>query len=226
MIYGLAAAGFLRRAERSHDEFDGWLAAAAVLAGASHLNYFLYPAVYSQVFSLGDVFRFCSCAVLLAGSAREISSYWQALPRAAAAEEQRRIAHDLRDGLGEELEYLLRNIDSLDGPAATEMGAQLRRAAERAQHAAHRAIGRLAGPWSEPVGSMAGGANADRRAGVKTIRLRLRPRVLYLAGTWPRLRETAHFMNDPDAELIRRMAAVANRIFRILLVKRNCLCGS
>jgi hypothetical protein len=226
MVYGLAAAGFLRRAERSHDEFDGWLAAAAVLAGTSHLNYFLYPGMYSQLFSLGDVFRFCSCAVLLAGSAREISSYWQALPRATAAAEQRRIAHDLRDGLGEELEYLLRNIDSLDGPAATEMGAHLRRAAERAQLAAHQAISRLAGPRGEPVSSIAGAADDDRRAGARTIRLRLRPRVPYLAGTWPRLREAAHLMNNSDAELIRRMARAQKRIFRILLVKDRCLHGS
>lgn len=226
MIYGLAAAGFLRRAERSHDEFDGWLATAAVLAGASHLNYFLYPGAYSQLFSLGDVFRLCSCAVLLAGSAREISSYWQALPQAAAAEERRRIARDLSDGLGEELAYLLRNLDSLDGPAATEMGAHLRRAAERAQLAAHQAISRLTGPRSGPVGVI-GAGNAGRGGGssftadggkARALRLRLRPRVLYLAGTWPRRRGAAHSMNDPADELGH------DRLFRYFVNYRLLLC--
>lgn len=151
MIYGLAAAGFMRHAERSHDEFSGWLAVAAVLAGASHLNYFLYPTMYSQFISVGDVFRLCAYAALLAGSAREISSYWQALPRAAAQEERQRIARDLHDGLTKELGYLLKNLSSIDGAAGTETGEQLRKAAERAQVAARMAISRLGSSPGERV---------------------------------------------------------------------------
>ena len=151
MIYGLAAAGFLRHAERTDDEFSSWLAVAAVLAGASHLNYFLFPTMYGQLVSLGDVFRLCSYAVVLAGSAREISSYWQALPLVAAQEERQRIARDLHDGLTKELGYLLTNLGSLDGAVNTETGAHLRRAAERAQVAARLAISRLASTPAEPV---------------------------------------------------------------------------
>jgi signal transduction histidine kinase len=224
LIYGLAAAGFLRRAERSHDEFDGWLAVAALLAGASHLNYFLYPGMYSQLISLGDVFRLCSYAVLLAGSAREISSYWQALPQAAALEERRRIARDLDDSLGRELAYLLRNLDSLDGTAATESGAPLRRAAERAQLAAQQAVSRLAGTRSGPEGGAIAAGNAGgwgwpgfTAYGGKAKALRLRPRlrprprprVLFLAGTRPRRRGTGGAANYPDAGLIHRVDRLA-----------------
>jgi signal transduction histidine kinase len=142
-IYGLAAIGFLRRSERSHDEFLGWLAIAAVLAAATHVNYFLYSTLSSQFVSIGDVFLLCFYAVLLAGSAREIWSYQRALPEAAVLEERRRIARDLHDGLVQELAYLARNLDSLDGPA-DETKARLRRAAERAQLEVRFAIDTLA----------------------------------------------------------------------------------
>jgi len=142
-IYGLAAVGFLRRSERSHDEFFGWLAIAAVLAAAAHVNYFLYSTLSPQFVSIGDGFLLCFYAVLLAGSAREIWSCQRASPEAAVLEERRRIARDLHDGLAQELAYLARNLDSLDGPA-DETKARLRRAAERAQLEVRFAIDALA----------------------------------------------------------------------------------
>jgi signal transduction histidine kinase len=151
VIYGLAAAGFLRRAQRSRDRFWGWLAVAAVLAAASHVNYVLYPGQYSPFVSLGDLFRLSFYAVVLAGSAREIWSYWRALSEVAVLEERRRIARDLHDGLAQELAYLVRNLESVDGPADRDMTARLHRTAERAQLEARLAISTLAAPRRQPV---------------------------------------------------------------------------
>jgi signal transduction histidine kinase len=151
MIYGVAATGFLRRFERARDEFFGWLALAAVLAAASYLNYFLYPDSYSQFVSIGDVFRFCFYAALLAGSARDTWSYWHTLSEAAVLEERQRIARDLHDGLAQELAYLSRNISSLGGTVDKEMASALRRAAERAQHEVRVAISALASSHSQSV---------------------------------------------------------------------------
>jgi signal transduction histidine kinase len=150
-IYGLAALGFLRRSERFHDEFFGWLAVAAVLAAAAHVNYFLRPTLYAQYVTIGDVFLLCFYAVLLAGSAGEIWSRWRALPEAAVLEERRRIACDLHDGPAQELAYLLRNLDSLDGMVDKETKASLRRAAERAQLEVRLAIDTFAAPHSQSV---------------------------------------------------------------------------
>jgi signal transduction histidine kinase len=149
--YGVAAAGFLRRFEQARNEFFGWLAVAAVLAAASYLNYFLYPDSYSQSVSIGDIFRFCFYATLLAGTARETWSYSHTLSEAAVLEERQRIARDLHDGLAQELAYLLRNINSLDGTVDKETTAALRRAAERAQLEVRVAISTLASSHSQSV---------------------------------------------------------------------------
>jgi signal transduction histidine kinase len=151
LLYGTAAAGFFRRSRRAGEEFLGWLAIAAVLAAASHVNYLLYPSLYSSWVHVGDFFRLCFYAVLLAGSMREIWSYWRALPAAAVAEERRRIARDLHDGLAQELVYLGRNLDSLDGEASGDTLTRLRRAVERAQFESRRAVGTLAAPAGQAI---------------------------------------------------------------------------
>jgi signal transduction histidine kinase len=150
-MYGLAAAGFLRRTGRFHDEFPDWLAIAAVLAAAAHVNYFLHPALYAQFVSIGDVFLLCFYVVLLAASAREIWSHWRALSEAAVLEERRRIARDLHDGPAQELAYLLRNLNALNGMVEEETKAHLRRAAERAQLEVRLAIDAFGATHSQSV---------------------------------------------------------------------------
>ena len=128
-----AAAGYLGRSQRPDGGLFGWLSAAAVFAAAAHLNYFLYPSLYARVVSVGDTFRLCFFIVLLAGSMREIWSYWQALSQVMVTRERRRIARDLHDGLAQELAYLTRNVDALTGSADEEALDRLRRAADRAR---------------------------------------------------------------------------------------------
>jgi signal transduction histidine kinase len=149
-LYAVATYGFLRLARQLGDEFFGWLAIAAVLAAASHVNYLLYPAINSQSLYTGDAFRYAFYAVLLVGSMREIWSYWRALSRAAVLEERQRIACDLHDGLAQELAYLERNLDSLNGTADENSLRRLRRAVERAQLESRRAINTLAAPSGQP----------------------------------------------------------------------------
>ena len=151
LLYGVAAVGFLRSSQRLGDEFLGWLSIAAVFAAASHVNYFLYPSLYSQWVHIGDAFRLCFYALLLTGSMREIWSYWHALSEAAVAEERRRIARDLHDGLAQELVYLARNLDSLDGDTSSTTLKRLRRAVERAQFESRRAVSTLAAPAGQAI---------------------------------------------------------------------------
>jgi signal transduction histidine kinase len=152
VLYGLAAVGFVNRSRRFGDEFFGWLAIAAILAVVSHLNYSLFPSLYSQsVLYTGDVFRFACYVALLVGCMREISSYWKALSEAAVLEERRRIARDLHDGLAQELAYISRNLGSY--AAQTDAGTleRLRLAVERAQLESRRAIHALGLPGNQAV---------------------------------------------------------------------------
>ena len=151
VLYTAASVGFLRRSRRFGDEFLGWLAISGVLAALSHLNYSLYPSPYGELIHVGDIFRLCFYAMLLAGSMREIWSYWQALSEAAVLEERQRIARDLHDGLAQELACLARNLDSVDGERGEEALGLLRGAVERAQLESRRVVSSLAAPCAEPV---------------------------------------------------------------------------
>ncbi len=82
---------------------------------------------------------------------REIWSYWHALSEAAVDEERRRIARDLHDGLAQELAYLARNLDSLDGEPGDATLKRLRGAVERAQLESRRAVSTLAAPSGQDV---------------------------------------------------------------------------
>ena len=143
VLDALAAVGFARRSRRFGDEFSGWLAIAAVFAAAAHVNYFVYPSLYGRVVSAGDAFRLGFYAVLLIGSVREMWSYWVALSDTRVASERRRIARDLHDGLAQELAYLSRNLDSMEGDVDEEALMRLRRAAERARLESRLAISGL-----------------------------------------------------------------------------------
>ena len=120
VLTALAAAGYLLRFRRSGDEFFGWLGVAAVFAVAAQVNYALYPSLYTHVVSAGDAFRLCFYAVLFVGSVREVWSHWVGLSDARVASERRRIARDLHDGLAQELAYLTRHLDSLEGDVEVE----------------------------------------------------------------------------------------------------------
>jgi signal transduction histidine kinase len=147
LLYALAAMGFLNRSRRLGDRFFAWLAGAAVLAAVSHINYSLFPASYSQsVLYTGDMFRFAFYVALFIGCLREIWSYWVALSEAAVAEDRRRMARDLHDGLAQELAYISRNLGLVTGPANGDTVGRLRPAVERAQQELRWAINALAPP--------------------------------------------------------------------------------
>ena len=150
VLYGVAAIGFLRRSRGSRDEFLGWLAVAAMLAAAAQVNYLL-SAMHPQSEYGGAVFRCFFYAVLLLGSMREIWSYWQALSQAAVLEERQRIACALHDGVAQELAYLARNLESLDGGTDEDGLDRLRRAVERARLESRRVISAAAAPGSQPL---------------------------------------------------------------------------
>ena len=149
VLYVAAAAGFLRHFRQSGDEFAGWLAVAAVLAAGSQANYLL-SVMNPQFLYGGDALRCSFYVVLLVGSMRDIWSYWHALSQAAVQEERQRMACELHDGVAQELAYLARNLESLNGEADEEGLDRLRRAVERARLESRRVISAAAAPSGQP----------------------------------------------------------------------------
>jgi signal transduction histidine kinase len=154
VLNALAAAGYLTRSRRSGDEYFSWLAIGAAFAAAAHVNYALYPSVYVPVVSAGDAFRLGFYLLLFVGSARDGRSYWRKLSEARVTSERRRIARDLHDGLAQELAYLTRNLDSLEGDIEAEALNRLRRATERAQLESRLAVRGLALAERSPAGEV------------------------------------------------------------------------
>jgi signal transduction histidine kinase len=124
----------------------GWLVIAAVLATAARVDDFLHPEPGPGSAYLGEAFQLLFWAVILIGLMQETQSYWRAQSEAAAHRERRRVACDLHDGLTQELAYLARNLELLDGKTNAETIERLQRAVERAQVESRRTIRGLTAP--------------------------------------------------------------------------------
>jgi signal transduction histidine kinase len=143
LLFALASAGFTRRAARHNDELRRWLGPAAAVAAFARVNYVFAPALFTDRVYTGDVLRLAFYLLLLVGAGREVRGYWEALARAAVAEERRRVARELHDGLAQELAY----IRSRAARGDPELGA----AAARALDESRRAITVLTRPEVDPL---------------------------------------------------------------------------
>jgi signal transduction histidine kinase len=150
VLFALAAVGFTRRAERSHDEFMGWLAIAATLGAVARLNYFLFPSLFSEWVYTGDILRLAMYGALLGGALHEIGAYQRRAAATAVLEERRRVARDLHDGLAQDLAYISgqsRRLDRLGVDGAMELAG----AVDRAMTEARAAIAALTRATDEPL---------------------------------------------------------------------------
>ncbi|MDP9293903.1 MAG: histidine kinase, partial [Actinomycetota bacterium] len=109
LLFSAAAVGYTRRATRTADELDRWLAIATTLGAFASLNYFLFPSLYSEWFYAGDVLRLAFYLALLVGGALELRRTREALATAAVFEERQRIARDLHDGVAQDLAFIVQH---------------------------------------------------------------------------------------------------------------------
>ena len=154
VLYAGAAVGFQRQAREQDDELLGWLAAGAVLGAFARFNYFLFPSLYSNFVYTGDLLRFGTYLFFLIGAAREIDRYWHDQTRLAAAEERRHLAHELHDGLAQELAFIHSQAAAMaSGMRYPGMVEHLSAAAARALAESRRAVAALAGDVSDATGN-------------------------------------------------------------------------
>jgi signal transduction histidine kinase len=161
-LFALAAAGFVRRAERESDEFIGWMAAGCTLAALGDLTYVLFPPLNPSWFYTADLLHLGAYLLWLVGGAREIARYWSELAQMAVTEERRRMARDLHDGVAQELAFITTEATSAArGNADPASLVQLGAAARRALDESRRAIAALTTAHDEPLTTVMTNAAED-----------------------------------------------------------------
>jgi signal transduction histidine kinase len=152
LLFGVAAAGFARRADRTGDELRRWLAIATTLGAFAWLNYFLFPSLYSPYFYAGDVLRLGFFLALFVGGVLELRRTQQVLATAAVLEERRRIARDIHDGVAQDLAYILQQGRQLAAqPQAPTAMRHIVVAADRALDESRHVIAALERSGGEPL---------------------------------------------------------------------------
>jgi signal transduction histidine kinase len=149
-LFGLAAVGFAHRSRRTGEELLMWLAAGAMLIAFAGVAYLLFPRPADWV-HVGDVLRALFCLALLLGTARWVRGYWRGLAATAVADERRRIARELHDGVAQELALIRRRVPALASPPQAALAREITAAAKRAQDEARKAIDVLSRPGDEPL---------------------------------------------------------------------------
>lgn len=169
VLFGIAAARFAVAADRHRDSFLSWLAIGCVLAASASLDYALFPSLNPSSVLIGDVVWAVAVGAWAFGAVGEIVSYWTAIGELARAEERRRLARDLHDGLAQELAFIVTHVQT---PAAEQAPAewlqQLRSSADRALAESRRAIDALISDAPAPLQADLGRAVQDiaERSGV------------------------------------------------------------
>ena len=150
LLFGIAAVGAARAAVA--DRLLLWLAAAAVFATGSRLDFAKSTDAGDAWSTAGTVLRLVFYVVLVLAAASEIGSYWRRVAEVATLEERRRMARDLHDGMAQELAFAATQARALADRSEHPTRARLvAAAAERALDESRRAIAALTRPLDEPL---------------------------------------------------------------------------
>jgi signal transduction histidine kinase len=117
------------RVRSDRDDLMMWLAASCLLFALASVDYLAFPSIFSDWIYVGDVLLLAGVVLLLVGAAREIGRY---RTERIAIEERRRVAHDLHDGVAQELAYIATLARRME--RSTDM-IDARRIADAARHA-------------------------------------------------------------------------------------------
>lgn len=138
LLWLVALVGFGLRFRAHREDFDSWMALAAVLALFAELHYVLTPQISSEYVLNGDFLRVVAYAVLLVGVWRAIS--FAEFGR-AVAEERARVAREIHDGLAQYLFAISTHASMLEtGADLDEVLPRLKEAATAAQQEARFAV--------------------------------------------------------------------------------------
>src|SRR4051794_2584029 len=145
-LLAAATSGFVVAADRRRDPLLAGLACFTALLAVARVDYAVAGAGHADAVSTGDLVRLCAWVLLLAVALREVVANQRRQAGAAVAEERRRLARDLHDGLAQEL-ALIGAESRRPAPSNDVIGA----AAERALAESRLAIVALTGTPDEEL---------------------------------------------------------------------------
>jgi signal transduction histidine kinase len=140
VCYAIAGWGFSRRAAR--DDLMTWLASSCLLFALASVDYLAFPSIFSDWIYVGDFLRLAGVLLLLVGAVREIGRWRR---EAVVIQERRRVAHDLHDGVAQELALIATMAHRLEREPTARDARRLADAAERALDESRLVISALAG---------------------------------------------------------------------------------
>jgi signal transduction histidine kinase len=149
--FAVAAVAFSIQARSRDDVLLRWLGPACALGAFARLNYLIFPSEHPDWLYSGDVLRTGSYFLLLVAAVREISRHWAAQAEAAVAEDRRRLAREMHDGVLQELGYIRSEISAFtvaDRPRVD----RILGASERALDEARQMLEALGRADDEPLG--------------------------------------------------------------------------
>jgi signal transduction histidine kinase len=152
LLAAVAGAACARRAIRDGSELDAWIAGATVLLGGASLDAGLGPVLAPDWIAAGDLLRCAAALTLLAGAVRQPGTYLSAAARRAVAQERRRIARDLHDGLSQELAYIAAHAPLVAARSDDPTAGRIAEAAACALDESRIVIASLAQESREPLG--------------------------------------------------------------------------
>jgi signal transduction histidine kinase len=140
VAYAIAGWAFSRRASR--DDLMTWVASFCLLFALASVDYLAFPSIFSDWIYVGDFLRLAGVFLLLVGAVREIGRLRR---DAIVIEERRRVAHDLHDGVAQELALIATMARRLEREPTARDARRLADAAERALDESRLVISALAG---------------------------------------------------------------------------------
>jgi signal transduction histidine kinase len=112
-LFLLCGAQLWRRAALLNDSTLRWLGISAVLMAFSRLDTVLPGTASPGLVSIGALVRLAATAAFVAAAAAEFQRFEHDLTDAVAADERRRLARELHDGLAQDLAFVVSQATSL-----------------------------------------------------------------------------------------------------------------
>jgi signal transduction histidine kinase len=150
-LLAVAAIGYATLHHREDDSLVRWLAPALALAALGQLQRVAISASASPELTWTNVLHFGAAAALVAGCVGEIRSYQRRMTENAVADERRRIARDLHDGVAQDVAFIASQTKRLNEQRDDDRLSLISSAADRALADSRCIVGALSRASAQPL---------------------------------------------------------------------------